>query len=476
MGKLKEYLNRNKDSLKFRLIFFYMAIFIIFISGFEIFTYLSLKNYYTNNIKANMIAQTRYSQELYESTISEYTLSEVVLNERFEFLNNIQGKVQILDNTGVLYYDNTGDSKVGQTVQNFNNLLASNGKYKFDTNTEDNTLSLNYPIKSNNAQIGIIRTTTSLNEMDWEVFRRMNLFLVFGVFSVLAGFAIIYYFSERFLLPINKLTFLANKLSDGRYTEKSNMDYKGEIGELARTMDELSTNILKKEEIKTDFISSVSHELRTPLTSIKGWAITLQDDDIDNETLDDGLKIIEKEADRLSDMVEDLLDFSRFTSPRFTLSKSSFNIIPVVKNIINQLNPRVKEKEIHTIYDYDEAEIDLIADENRLKQVFINLIDNAIKFTPENGTIIVSIKKNLEENIIICEVIDTGIGISEEEIELVTTKFFKGTSSGSHTGLGLSICEEIILQHNGKLEIFSKLNEGTNVHFELPIGDTHEKN
>lgn len=475
MGKLKDYFARNKDSLKFRLIFFYMSIFIIFISGFEIFTYLSLKNYYTNNIKANMIAQTRYSQELYESTISEYTLSEVVLNERFEFLNNIQGKVQILDNTGVLYYDNTGDSNVGQTVQNFNNLLDSKGKYKFDNNA-DGTLSLNYPIKSNNAQIGIIKTTTSLDEMNWEVFKKMNLFIIFGVFSVLTGFVIIYYFSERFLLPINKLTTLANKLSDGRYTEKSNMDYKGEIGELARTMDELSTNILKKEEIKTDFISSVSHELRTPLTSIKGWAITLQDDDIDNEIIEDGLRIIEKEADRLSDMVEDLLDFSRFTSPRFSLSKSSFNLVPVVKNIIKQLNPRVKEKEIHLIYDYDESEVNIIADENRLKQVFINLIDNAIKFTPDNGTIIVSIKEDLELNMLICEVIDTGIGISEEEIELVTTKFFKGTSSGSHTGLGLSICEEIILQHNGKLEIFSKLNEGTNVHFELPIGDTHEKN
>lgn len=469
MGKLKNLYYRYKDSLKFKLIYFYMMVLVIFISGFEIFSYFSLKEYYLNNVKSNMVAQSKYSQDLYESTISEYTLSEVVLNERFEFLNNIQGQVQILDNTGVIYYDNTGNSKIGIPIDDYTNLLTENGQYKFVLNENEKTMSLNYPITSKGTQIGILKTTTSLDIIIKQIYGRMNLFLIFGIFSILTGFILIYHFSNRFLRPINKLTTLANKLSDGRYKEKSNMEYKGEIGELARTMDELSNNILKKEEIKTDFISSVSHELRTPLTSIKGWAITLQDDDIDEETINDGLKIIEKESDRLSDMVEDLLDFSRFTSPRFTLTKSQFNIIPVVKNIINQLKPRSTEKNINMIFDYDENEIRVVADENRLKQVFINIIDNAIKFTLDSGTIITSIKRDKENNNLICEVVDTGIGISEEEVELVTTKFYKGSSSESHTGLGLSICEEIILQHNGKLEIFSKLGVGTTIHFEIPI-------
>lgn len=475
MGKIKEIIRKNKDSLKFRLIFFYMVVFFIFIAGFEIFTYISLREYYYNNVKSNMLAQANYSQELYESSISEYTLSEVVLNERFEFLNNIQGQVQILDNTGILYYDNTGDSNVGEVIDDFDSLLINRKWFKFDLDNHGKEMVLNYPITTNNKQIGILRNITSLEKVNKDILNRMNIFILFGLFSLLTGFVIIYYFSDRFLLPINKLINLANKLSDGRYSEKSDMDYKGEIGELAKTMDELSSNILKKEEIKTDFISSVSHELRTPLTSIKGWAITLQDGDIDKNTINDGLKIIEKEADRLSDMVEDLLDFSRFTSPRFNLSKDGFNIIPVIKNIINQLKIRTNEKNITMIYDYDDDVINIVADENRLKQVFINLIDNAIKFSLENGTIIVSIKKDEEKNLLICEVIDTGIGIGDEEIELVTSKFYKGTNKESHTGLGLSICEEIILQHNGTLEIFSKLGEGTTIHFELPIGEIDEK-
>ena len=126
------------------------------------------------------------------------------------------------------------------------------------------------------------------------------------------------------------------------------------------------------------------------------------------------------------------------------------------------------------VFDYDNEDVRLVADENRLKQVFINFLDNAIKFTLEDGTIIVSIKEENEE--IKCEVIDTGIGISEEDIELVTTKFYKGTSSGSHTGLGLSIAEEIILLHDGKLNISSTEGEGTTVSFILPRGvDDEEK-
>ena len=142
------------------------------------------------------------------------------------------------------------------------------------------------------------------------------------------------------------------------------------------------------------------------------------------------------------------------------------------------MKPRAVDKEIDLIFDYNESSVVLIADENRLKQVFINLIDNAIKFTPRGGSIVVAINVSYENGLVTCEVIDSGIGISKEDIKLVTTKFYKGFSEGSRTGLGLSISEEIILKHNGKLEIFSVEGEGTKVHFEIPlvIGGENEKN
>lgn len=469
MGKIKDFFEKKRYSLKFSMVFYYIIIFVVFIMGFEVFTFYSLISYYYNNMKLNMLSQSQYSVELYESSLSQYSLSDIILNERFEFLNNMQGQVQILDNTGVLYFDNTGSDKVGEIIQPIENL---NGRY-FEFNS-NNTLSLNYPITINGRQIGVLRSISSLDATNVEIYYRMLIFLLFGLFVILTGTLSIYYLSGRIFKPINSLTVFANKLSNGQYKEKSNMAYEGEIGELAQVMDEMSENIINKEQIKTEFISSVSHELRTPLTSIKGWAITLQDGNIEQEMLEEGLKIIEKESDRLSDMVEDLLDFSRFTSPKFNLTKTEFNIIPIIKNIINQLKPRTQEKSISMILDYDKENISIIADENRLKQVFINLIDNAIKFTLEDGNIIVSVKDLGDK--VQCEVIDTGIGIKEDEIELVTTKFYKGTTSGSHTGLGLSICEEIILLHNGELYIKSKEGQGTTVGFELPKGVKIEEN
>lgn len=468
MGKLKKFIIKNKNSLKTKLVIYQLILFTIFIIGFEIFTFIALREYYYKNLKSNMLSQAEYSLELYSTSVSGYSLSEIVSNERFEFLNNMKGKVQILDNSGKLLYDNTGDITLDIQVVNEDGSTLAN----FHEDKENQTLMLIYPIRYKGNQVGILRNITSTKTVESEISVRMSVFILFGAIAVFISLIINYIFGNSFLAPIKKLNNFASKLSNGQYSERSNMPYIGEIGELAKTMDEMSENIINKEEIKQNFISSVSHELRTPLTSIKGWAITLQDKDIDQEIINDGLTIIEKEADRLTNMVEDLLNFSRYTSPKFSLTKSEFNIIPIVKNILNQLSPRVKEKNINMVYNYENDEINIIADENRLKQVFINLIDNALKFTNDKGTILVSIQD--EHNNVICQVTDTGIGISEDEIDLVTTKFYKGTSSASHTGLGLSICEEIVLRHNGKFEISSIEGEGTTVHFTIPKGAINE--
>ena len=322
MGKLKELFINAKSSLKFILIFYYMIIFAAFVSFFLVFSYLSLREYNYNNLRANMLSQSQYASELYESYSSSYTLSDTVINERFEFLNNMDGQIQLLDNNATIMYDNAGAGVVGETAINPDYIFPNNRSYNFTTDPVNNEMALYYPITINGNQIGVIKSITSLNHVNDDINRRTGVFAIFSVLSLIFGLVLLYFFGNKFLRPINKLKALASKLSDGQYETKSNMNYYGEIGELAKTMDELSDNILEKEQLKNDFISSISHELRTPLTSIKGWALTLQDSSIDYETRVDGLNIIETEADRLTDMVEDLLDFSRFSSPSFTLNKT----------------------------------------------------------------------------------------------------------------------------------------------------------
>lgn len=469
MGKLKDFFYNLRFSLRVKLFIYSLAIFLVFIIGFEIFSYLTLKDYHYNNLKNFMHTQAKFSSEIYVNQLGDFTLSDNIINENFEFLNNIEGQVQLLDNTGTVLYDNIASSQVGHRLftEDVNQALNNNSGTVINVLANKmNTLSVSVPLNDRSIQVGVLRVTASLRQTDFDIAKQYLIFIMFGSIAAIVGGILSYYLSRRIFKPINKLTEVAKKYSDGQYEEKSNINYEGEIGELAKTMDQMSDNILEKEAVKTEFISSVSHELRTPLTSIKGWSITLQDFGIDREMTHEGLQIIEKESDRLSDMVEDLLDFSRFTSPKFKLSKSTFNIVDSAQNIITQLRPRVKDKSINMLFNYNQREIEVTADANRIKQVFINLLDNAIKFTAKEGTVVVNIEDQEDE--VLCQVIDTGIGISKDEIGKVTKKFYKGTSSESHTGLGLSICEEIVKAHKGRLSIESVEGEGTTVSFTVP--------
>lgn len=461
------------NSIKNKIIGYFMIVIVVVVLFFEAFTILSVRNYYYSSMAGVLFNQARYNAELYRSNLSDYTLEEVISENKDQFYRNNKAQVQILDNSGLVLFDSIGSQDVGGVQATIDVLEAIAGKGGSATGYvpyhDGQVMSVSYPLKNQSDQVGIIRLTTSLTNVDGLLKDRIAIFLIFGALTISIALLICIIMANSIIRPIKDLIEVATKLADGQFNVKADVNNQDEIGELSRTMNFMSDNIIKKEEIKNDFISSVSHELRTPLTSIRGWAITLQDEVTgDNSLVGDGLKIIEKESDRLSSMVEDLLDFSRFTSGRYTISKETFNLVEIATNINKQLKPKADEKQIDLILNYDNDPIEVIADSNRIKQVFINIIDNALKFTDNGGVIVTNL--TTDPNEILIEIIDTGIGISDDEIELVTTKFYKGSSSHSHTGLGLSICEEIIQGHGGRMEILSKLGEGTTVRLYLPRG------
>ena len=299
-----------------------------------------------------------------------------------------------------------------------------------------------------------------MENVDSIIAQRYLVFFLFGFFVIVIGVSISIF--------IEKLTNVALKLADGQLNEKADEVGDYEISKLGSTMNLMSENLVKKEQLKKDFISSVSHELRTPLTVIKGWAFTLQPEAKGNKLLEDGLSIIEKESDRLGNMVTELLDFSELSSGRLIMNKELFDLNELGIFINKQLMPKSSSKKIDMLLNYDESRrVMVMADRDRIKQVFINILDNALKFTDEGGVVLTDIK--IEDDKAVVEVIDNGCGISEEEISLVTGKFYKGSNSNSHTGLGLSICEEIVKAHNGNLIIRSVLEKGTVVRIELPL-------
>ena len=292
----------------------------------------------------------------------------------------------------------------------------------------------------------MLRFVTSLVEVDKVILRISIILVIIGVGVVLiAGMASIF-LSNTIVKPIEEVTNMARRIASGRFNERITKKRDDEIGELSDTLNFMADEIIKNDKLKNEFIGSVSHELRTPLTSIRGWAMTIRTGDLEDKSeILDGLEIIEKESERLTNLVEELLDFSKFVSGKIALKKDYVDIKNTIGYIQKQMAPRALRQNINFKIELEEDLPIILLDENRVKQVLINVIDNAFKFTSEQGSI--EIKVTTESDNLLINVKDSGVGIPKEDLPRVTEKFFKGNSSKSSNGIGLSICKEIVDLH-----------------------------
>ncbi|WP_306484269.1 cell wall metabolism sensor histidine kinase WalK [Anaerococcus sp.] len=477
--EIKSYNNKSpNDSIKFNVIKIVMFFVITVVIGFEIFAYNSIRSYYESALTDSMKNQARINQLQFNNYMNRYDLTDIIIGDKNIFYRSNDTQVQILDNSGIILFDSLASDLIGNTLESPDVKSAIEGKqestkYKRES-TGESVLSLSYPLVSANQQVGIIRLTSSMDKVDNRISDDTFWYVIFGILVSLAALIVSFFAASSFVKPINDLIEVSEKLASGDYTAKAYIKGNNEITELSNTLNSLSENIIIREDMKNDFISSVSHELRTPLTSIKGWAITLQAPEIqkNEDMMSQGLKIIENEGDRLSMMVEDLLDFSRLSSSSFKYDKEKLDIVELSKQVHTQLFPRTQSQNIAFNFVTVYKEIIVFADKNRMKEVLINIIDNAIKFTSENGQIDLIIDQ--EDGNVLITVKDNGEGIKEDEIAFVASKFYKGSSSKSQTGLGLSICEEIAKAHGGKLVIKSKYGVGTSVTVQIPRFEDEE--
>ena len=234
-----------------------------------------------------------------------------------------------------------------------------------------------------------------------------------------------------------------------------------------------NTEQQKLENMRREFVANVSHELRTPLTSIKSYAETIIDGAIeDRETTERFLGVINSEADRMTRLVKDLLQLSRLDNQQMQWNMSNVAFVELVKNSINNLQISAKNKE-QILESFVIGEIpEIEADRDRLEQVVINIISNAIKYTPQGGRITVYIGKLYNE--VYMKVVDTGVGIPQKDLPRIFERFYRVDKARSRemggTGLGLSIAKEIVDAHEGSITITSENNKGTEVVVKLPIG------
>ena len=241
-----------------------------------------------------------------------------------------------------------------------------------------------------------------------------------------------------------------------------------EVDRLRGTINQMAEGLEETEKMKNEFISSVSHELRTPLTSIRGWVETLRTlDDPEDENYRKGLEIINNETARLYNMVEELLDFSRLQNGRLKMDCRLLDLVAELTDAVLFCEARIQREGLLLSYNEPEEMIPVYADPDRLRQVFINILDNAIKYSAPGGRITVKIWQGEYKAFI--EIIDQGRGIPPEDLENVKTKFYKGSNSVRGSGIGLALVDSIMTALDGTLDLKSTLGRGTVVTLGLPL-------
>ena len=339
-----------------------------------------------------------------------------------------------------------------------------------DEVTGERLMIMNVPLRNSGGSVcGAIRYIVSLEN----VFRVQIIYTVSSLVAVILVAFLVFlsgqYFVQSIVKPVNTIIDSAQMIAKGDFSIRTQKKYDDEIGKLSDAINNMAQELSKIDTLKNEFISSVSHELRTPLTAIRGWneTISMCDPEADREVIQKGLAVIDAETDRLGRMIEELLDYSKIQSGRFTISKSKVNLFTILLDTLDIFSQKASNAGVRIKYDTPAFEPIVQGDPNRLKQVFINVLDNAVKHSPKDSTIEIYLLKSQNSYSVIFK--DHGSGIKKEEIPFIKDRFYKGSSTKPGSGLGLSICDEIVNLHGGTLDIDSAESEGTTVTVTLPV-------
>lgn len=404
---------------------------------------------------------SRYAQDADTSFSSEMrsTIENFSDKEKMELMAiNSKGQV-VLTSSGFTPEENAA-------MPDYESAMDGGDGYWVGTVGKETVMAVTVDISDLSTEYNAIRVVASLEQVKETLHT-----YIFGVTAICVGILLLLaitgvYFIRSIVQPIQQINATTKKFAKGDFSVRINDTSNDEIGDLCVSINQMADELSNTENMKNEFISSVSHELRTPLTAIKGWAETMCME-ADPDTVQRGVHVIVNETERLSEMVEELLDFSRMQSGRFSLQCATMDVLAELGDAVLIYMEKAKRENIRIIYQEPEMLPFVYGDKNRIRQVFINVIDNAIKYSNPGSTITVSAEE--VSGMIQVTITDNGVGISAADLPRVKTKFFKANHTRRGSGIGLAVADEIITMHGGRLDITSELNVGTNVTITLPI-------
>lgn len=384
--------------------------------------------------------------------------------DKFEF--------QLLDASGGVLSSSTGFAAGGAAAAgDFAAAFESPdgvGSAVYTTPENERVMAVTRLVPYAAGEVAAMRMVTSLALIDELLSRQriMSLCVALVVLSLTIWSGL--FFVRSIVKPLGRIEATATAIARGdldvRLPEPARKD---EIGRLCGTINQMARDLAKTERMKNEFISSVSHELRTPLTSIKGWVETIaQIRDPEDKNYRKGLAIIGAETDRLYAMVEELLDFSRLQSG-IRMECSALDLVAELTDAALFVEGRIRQEGLRLVYEEPELPLPVWADAGRLRQVFVNLLDNAIKYSNPGGAITLDLLQDGENAYVLVQ--DEGRGIEPDDLENVKLKFFKGKGAVRGSGIGLAVVDEIVAALDGSVDIASTPGKGTTVTVRLPL-------
>ena len=387
----------------------------------------------------------------------------------------IDYRLQVVDKSNAIVMDSQGPLTSGSKGDvHFKRALMGKAELWTEESPEGKMMYKCVPVRINGQIIGAARLSISLGEID-ELFSVMKKYFFLTFFlSLLAAAGASLFFIRTLMHPVTRVRDIAAKIAQGDLDSRVDYESRDELGDLSRTINFMADELKKLEQARAAFLGNVSHELRTPLTIIKGFVITLLSSDNIPEEWGRSLTLINRETDRLTRLVDELLELTRLRSGRVKLQFSWCDVEDILRTIATQMAQKMEQKEVSLIFCCSSPLPRIWADSDRVREICINLIDNALKYGASGGKIEVSACKAGEALEVAFR--DNGPGIPENELPYVFERFFRGDSKGvPGTGIGLAIVKKIVEAHKGTIIVESKVGEGTVFKVRLPIGSDQPK-
>ena len=410
------------------------------------------KNSFSDTVKEN-------KNDYYSlfSPLSEYSDSCIVLIDKSGSVIFENGDKDLIKSTKI------SQEAMGKILEFSTGARLSDLEGLFENRRFNYIYPIEEKVSGENSLNGIIILSCSSSGLQNVHDQIIKVVIVSSLWVFLAAVVIVYFISNRITTGIKQISKAVDSYTKGKFEVRIPVKNNDEIASLAKDFNNMASELDKLEKTKNTFISSISHDLRTPMTSIQGFIEGIIDGTIPDEKREYYLGIVLTEVKRLSRLVNSLLDVSRMESGGLKLNMSCFDVCEMARLILISFEEKINDGKINIEFEADDEVSRVFADKDAVYQVIYNIVGNALKFTNENGTLRIEIRKMNPHNKYSVSVYNTGIGIKEEELEYIFDKFYKSDSSRgldkTGTGLGLYIAKTKIEAHGEKITVDSKYGE-----------------